>query len=62
MPVKFDIFRQFPDGQPVWVKAVDDLEEARREINSLSDETPGHYFVFDARASAVIHSQNCCAN
>ena len=31
----YDIFERLPDGQPLWVKAVASLEEAREEIAAL---------------------------
>lgn len=49
MDVKFDIFRKLPDGQPVWVKAVEGLEETKRQLTQLAAELPGDYFIFDMR-------------
>ncbi|MGB6898958.1 MAG: hypothetical protein WBE12_10225 [Candidatus Acidiferrum sp.] len=41
MGTKFDIFRKLPDGHPLWVKAVDGLEEARAQLARLAALAPG---------------------
>ena len=35
MVLTYDIFERLPDGQPLWVKAVGTLEEARAHIVAL---------------------------
>src|SRR5689334_9852917 len=37
----FDIFRILPDGDPIWIKSVPYLEEARVQIRRLSELSPG---------------------
>jgi hypothetical protein len=44
---KFDIFRRLPDGNPMWIKAVESLEEARRQLIQMSEKDPGEYFIFN---------------
>jgi hypothetical protein len=44
---KFDIFRRLPDGKPMWIKAVESLEEARRQLVQMSEKDPGEYFIFN---------------
>lgn len=56
MSVKFDIFRRLPDGQPLWVQAVEGLEEAKLQLTHLVKASPGTYFIFDARRSAIIYT------
>jgi hypothetical protein len=49
-----DIFRKLPDGQPMWIKAVEGLNEANRQVSELAKLSPGDYFIFDTRTSRVI--------
>jgi hypothetical protein len=49
MDVKFDIFKKLPDGHPIWVKAVEGLEEAKLQLARTAAEFPGDYFIFDMR-------------
>ena len=45
MDAKFDIFKRLPDGHPLWLKAVDGLEEARAQLVRLAASSPGEYFI-----------------
>ncbi len=54
MDKKFDIFRRLPTGEPIWVKAVEGLEEARRQIHQMVLINPGEYFIFDTRKGSTI--------
>jgi hypothetical protein len=54
MSAKFDIFVRLSDGHPVWVKAVESLEEARKQLAELSEVTPGDYFIFNTISGKVI--------
>jgi hypothetical protein len=51
---KFDIFLRLPSGQPVWIKAVESLEEARRQLAQFTESEPGEYFVFNALSGKII--------
>jgi hypothetical protein len=46
MGTKFDIFKKLPDGHPLWMKAVDRLEEARAQLAHLAATSPGEYFIY----------------
>lgn len=48
MVANFDIFMRLPDGQPVWIKAVDTLQEAGRELAEFKAQLPAEYFIFNA--------------
>jgi hypothetical protein len=48
MIANFDIFMRLPDGQPVWIKAVDTLEEAGRQLAEIKAKLPAQYFIFNA--------------
>ena len=54
MNAKFDIFRRLPDGQPIWVKAVEGLEEAKRQLLEMENRAPGDYFIYDTRYGRVL--------
>lgn len=55
MVPQYDIFLRLPDGHPVWVKAVDSLEEAKRQLAQMArDKTnPTDYFIFDSKDGKV---------
>lgn len=56
MIAKFDIFMRLPDGQPIWVEAVESLEEARKQLSDLRENTCGEYFIFNSTSGQVIAS------
>jgi hypothetical protein len=49
-----DIFRQLPDGAPLWVGTSPTLEQARQRVNELAAKCPAHYAVFDASRCAFV--------
>jgi hypothetical protein len=49
-----DIFRKLPDGHPMWIKAVEGFDEAKRELSELAELSPGDYFIFNTRTGRVI--------
>jgi hypothetical protein len=54
MDAIFDIFEKLPDGDPLWVKAVDGLEEAKNQLARLAANSAAEYFLFNARLGCVI--------
>lgn len=56
--LKFDIFRRLPDGQPLWVQAVEGLEEAKMQLARLVQANPGEYFIFDMSSSAIVYTRS----
>jgi hypothetical protein len=54
MKTKFDLFLRLPDGQPVWIKAVDTLEDARNQLAGMAARAPGNYFIFNSRNGQLI--------
>jgi hypothetical protein len=56
MKHKLDIFRSLPDGQFLWVKAVEGLEEAKSQLYKLAEREPGDYFIYDAHLGCRIAS------
>jgi hypothetical protein len=56
MGAKFDIFKTLPDGHPLWVKAVEGLEEAKAQLARLTASAPGEYFIYSVRNGSIVHS------
>jgi hypothetical protein len=56
MGAKFDIFKTLPDGHPLWVKAVEGLEEAKAQLARLTSSAPGEYFIYSVRNGSIVHS------
>ena len=54
MEHKLDIFKRLADGHPIWVKAVEGLEEAKRQLAQMANDKPGSYFIFNSRSGLVI--------
>jgi hypothetical protein len=54
MDAKFDIFKKLPDGHPLWVKAVDGLEEAKAQLARLAAGSPDEYFIYSIRNGCVV--------
>lgn len=48
-----DIFAKLPDGSPIWVEAVDGLENARQRVRELNRMTPRDYFLFSEQNGRV---------
>jgi hypothetical protein len=57
MDAKFDIFKKLPDGHPIWVKAVDGLEEAKNQLARLAVSSPGEYFIYSARIGGIVQGR-----
>ena len=41
----FDIFKRLPDGDPVWITAVQGLQEAKEQVARTAANSPGEYFI-----------------
>ena|ERR1700688_2016161 len=54
MSAKFDIFKRLPDGCPIWIKAVESLEEAKRQLTQIAAASPGEYFIYNTYEGRVI--------
>jgi len=54
MVANFDIFMRLPDGQPVWIKAVDTLQEAGRELAQIKAKLPAEYFIFNVASGQLL--------
>ena len=50
----YDIFRELPEGTPVWVEAVKGLPQAMKRLQELSARSAGKYFVYDTHTQTRI--------
>ena len=54
MSTTYDIFKGVPGSEPIWVEAVQGLENARMRLLKLYESCPGDYFVFDPMSAKII--------
>jgi hypothetical protein len=57
MAMTYDIFERLPDGQPLWVKAVGSIEEARAHIVYVEvsqGRSARDFFVYDVRNGSEV--------
>jgi hypothetical protein len=57
MDAKFDIFKRLPDGHPLWVKAVDGLEEAKVQLARLTATSRDEYFIYSVKNACVVQAK-----
>jgi hypothetical protein len=57
MGAKFDIFKRLPDGHPLWVKAVDGLDEARAQLARLAASSRDEYFIYSVKNGCIVQAQ-----
>jgi len=58
MDAKFDIFKQLPDGHPLWIRAVAGLEEAKAQLAFLAASSPGEYFIYSTQNGCVVQASS----
>jgi hypothetical protein len=56
MTETFDIFSDLAETGPIWIEAVQGLENAKARVTELLQAHPGNYFIFDPLAAKVIAS------
>ena len=54
MHERFDILREEPVGEFLWLEAVATLEAAASRVEALAKNTPGRFVVFDQRLQATV--------
>jgi hypothetical protein len=52
----YDIFRDLAETGPIWIEAVQGLDNAKARLTELLEAHPGNYFIFDPLAAKVIAS------
>jgi hypothetical protein len=50
----FDIFRTLPDGSPLWIEAVQGIENVKQRLIQLQTIAPEKYRVYDSRANSFV--------
>lgn len=50
----YNIYRQLPDNQLVWVEGLNALDLATDRARKLCAALPGNYLVFDVRQRTVV--------
>jgi hypothetical protein len=50
----FDIFATLPDGSPLWLGAVEGLDEARHRLSGIAESRPGNYFIYSEKTGGVV--------
>ena len=52
----YDIVSDPADTGPIWIEAVQGLENAKARVSELLATRPGNYFIYDPLAAKVIAS------
>ncbi len=52
----YDIFSDLAETGPIWIQAVQGLENAKARVTELLQAHPGNYFIYDSLAAKVIVS------
>lgn len=55
----FDIFRIQPNGELLWVDAVDSLAEGKNRAIEMSKTSPGQYFLFNQETKEKVFVESC---
>jgi len=54
MKAPYDILRKDALGIPIWVEAVESLEQAAARLKELARRSPGEYIVFSQKTSQFV--------
>jgi hypothetical protein len=55
----FSILAVMPDGHPLWIESVENLEDARERLREVARNAPGDCFIYSEKTGVValaIHS------
>jgi hypothetical protein len=50
----YDIFRKLPEGESIWIEAVQSLELAQARLATLTKNQPGDYILYDLSRRLII--------
>ena len=53
MTAVMDIFARLPDGSPIWLEAVEGLQNARARVRELSRVAPKDYFIYSEQNGII---------
>ena len=56
MSRKFDVFKRDLTGHPIWMVAVEGLEEAKERMNRFAEDSPGQYFIYSEERGIVLNA------
>jgi len=56
MSCKFDVFKRDLRGHPIWMAAVETLQEAEERINRFAEDSPGQYFIYSEERGIVLNA------
>ena len=56
-----DIFDKLPDGSPMWIEAVEGLDNARARVKELRRRVPADYFIYSEQ-NGTIHPEDHLQN
>ena len=56
MSCKFDVFKRDLTGDPIWMDAVEGLEEAKERMNRFAEDSPGQYFIYSEERGIVLNA------
>lgn len=54
----FDVFGRLPDGKPLWIEAVGDLDTAEKHATQLSRLFANEYFIYSEQHGRVVEHIN----
>ncbi len=56
MSCKFDVFKRDLTGHPIWMAALEGLEEAKERMNRFAEDSPGQYFIYSEERGIVLNA------
>ena len=58
MSCRFDVFKRDLSGHPIWMGAVEGLEEAKERMNRFAEDSPGTYFIYSEERGIVLNADD----
>lgn len=52
----YDIFMRFSDGTPVWLEAIEGLDQAKRRLASLARTSDAEYFIYSEKSGGIVEA------
>jgi hypothetical protein len=52
----YDIFKKMPGDSPIWIEAVEGLEQVKKRLGQLPSASPGEYLVYDPASRSFIET------
>jgi hypothetical protein len=56
MSCTFDVFGRDLSGHPIWMAAVEVLEDAKARMNCFSEDSSGQYFIYSEERGIVLNA------